>query len=140
MFVHFYFLYFTALTKQTNMTIKTKTTISLILTILVSALFIFSAVGKMAGTKEVIEGAKAMGLTPATMRNIGIIELIITLLFASNRTGVIGGVLLLAYMGGAIATHLEHGQSVVAPIAIAVFVGVVALFRFPELTLRILKK
>ncbi len=123
-----------------NMTIKTKTTISLILTILVSALFIFSAVGKMAGTKEVIEGAKAMGLTPATMRNIGIIELIITLLFASNRTGVIGGVLLLAYMGGAIATHLEHGQSVVAPIAIAVFVGVVALFRFPELTLRILKK
>ncbi len=123
-----------------NMTIKTKTTISLILTILVSALFIFSAVGKIAGTKEVIEGAKAMGLTPATMRNIGIIELIITLLFASNRTGVIGGVLLLAYMGGAIATHLEHGQSVVAPIAIAVFVGVVALFRFPELTLRILKK
>jgi hypothetical protein len=123
-----------------NMTIKTKTTISLILTILVSALFIFSAVGKMAGTKEVIEGAKAMGLTPATMRNIGIIELIITLLFASNRTGVIGGVLLLAYMGGAIATHLEHGQSVVAPIAIAVFVGIVALFRFPELTLRILKK
>jgi hypothetical protein len=122
------------------MTIKTKTTISLILTILVSALFIFSAVGKIAGTKEVIEGTKAMGLTPATMRNIGIIELIITLLFASNRTGVIGGVLLLAYMGGAIATHLEHGQSVVAPIAIAVFVGVVALFRFPELTLRILKK
>jgi hypothetical protein len=136
----FIFIFFTALTKQTNMTIKTKTTISLILTILVSALFIFSAVGKMAGTKEVIEGAKAMGLTPATMRNIGIIELIITLLFASNRTGVIGGVLLLAYMGGAIATHLEHGQSVVAPIAIAVFVGVVALFRFPELTLRILKK
>lgn len=122
------------------MTIKTKTTISLILTILVSALFIFSAVGKIAGTKEVIEGAKAMGLTPATIRNIGIIELIITLLFASNRTGVIGGVLLLAYMGGAIATHLEHGQSVVAPIAIAVFVGVVTLFRFPELTLRILKK
>jgi hypothetical protein len=122
------------------MTIKTKTTISLILTILVSALFIFSAVGKIAGTKEVIEGAKAMGISPATMRNIGIIELIITLLFASNRTGVIGGVLLLAYMGGAIATHLEHGQSVVAPIAIAVFVGVVALFRFPELSLRILKK
>jgi hypothetical protein len=122
------------------MTIKTKTTISLILTILVSALFIFSAVGKMAGTKEVIDGAKAMGLTPATMRNIGIIELIITLLFASNRTGVIGGVLLLAYMGGAIATHLEHGQSVVAPIAIAVFVGLVALFRFPEISNRLLGK
>jgi hypothetical protein len=136
----FIFIFFTALTKQTNMTIKTKTTISLILTILVSALFIFSAVGKMAGTKEVIEGAKAMGLTPATMRNIGIVELIITLLFASNRTGVIGGVLLLAYMGGAIATHLEHGQSVVAPLVIAVFVGIVAMFRFPELTLRILKK
>jgi hypothetical protein len=123
-----------------NMTIKTKTTISLILTILVSALFIFSAVGKIAGTKEVIEGAKAMGLTPATMRNIGIIEIIITLLFASKRTGVLGGILLVAYMGGAIATHLEHGQSVVAPLVIAVFVGVVAMFRFPELSNRLLGK
>ena len=122
------------------MTIKTKTTISLILTILVSALFIFSAVGKIAGTKEVIEGAKAMGLTPATMRNIGIIEIIITLLFASKRTGVLGGILLVAYMGGAIATHLEHGQSVVAPFVIAVFVGVVAMFRFPELSNRLLGK
>ncbi|MFA9210306.1 MAG: DoxX family protein [Moraxellaceae bacterium] len=122
------------------MTIKTKTTISLILTILVSALFIFSAVGKIAGTKEVIEGAKAMGLTPATMRNIGIIEIIITLLFASKRTGVLGGILLVAYMGGAIATHLEHGQSVVAPLVIAVFVGVVAMFRFPELSNRLLGK
>ncbi len=122
------------------MTIKTKTTISLILTILVSALFIFSAVGKIAGTKEVIDGAKAMGLTPATMRNIGIIEIIITLLFASKRTGVLGGILLVAYMGGAIATHLEHGQSVVAPLVIAVFVGVVAMFRFPELSNRLLGK
>lgn len=122
------------------MTIKTKTTISLILTILVSALFIFSAVGKMAGTDEVLKQMLKIGLDKDKTLYIGIIELIITLLFASNRTGVIGGVLLLAYMGGAIASHLEHGQSVVAPIAIAVFVGIVALFRFPELTLRILKK
>ena len=122
------------------MTIKTKTTISLILTILVSALFIFSAVGKMAGTDEVLKQMLKIGLDKDKTLYIGIIELIITLLFASNRTGVIGGVLLLAYMGGAIASLLEHGQSVVAPIAIAVFVGIVALFRFPELTLRILKK
>lgn len=122
------------------MTIKTKTTISLILTILVSALFIFSGVGKVAGTKEVIEGAKAMGLTPETMRNIGIIEIIITLLFASKRTGVVGGILLVAYMGGAIATHLEHGQSIVAPTVIAVFVGLVSMFRFPEITNRLLGK
>lgn len=122
------------------MTIKTKTTISLMLTILVSALFIFSAVGKMAGTDEVLKQMLKIGLDKDKTLYIGIIELIITLLFASNRTGVIGGVLLLAYMGGAIASHLEHGQSVVAPIAIAVFVGIVALFRFPELTLRILKK
>lgn len=122
------------------MTIKTKTTISWILTILVSALFIFSGVGKVSGAKEVVEGAKAMGLTPETMLYIGIIEIIIALLFASNRTGVVGGILLVAYMGGAIATHLEHGQSIAGPVVIALFVGLVTMFRFPEIANRLLGK
>jgi hypothetical protein len=43
-------------------------------------------------------------------------------------------------MGGVIATHLEHGLSIVAPAAIQTFIWIVAVIRFPELTNRILNK
>jgi hypothetical protein len=51
----------------------------------------------------------------------------------------LGSLLLAAYMGGAIATHLEHGQSIVAPCVIQTFLWIVAIYRFPELKSRILK-
>jgi hypothetical protein len=36
-------------------------------------------------------------------------------------------------MGGAIATHLEHGQSVIAPCVVQTVLFLVAFYRFPEL-------
>jgi hypothetical protein len=41
-------------------------------------------------------------------------------------------------MGGAIATHLEHGDSIVAPCVIQAVLWIVAVFRFPELKSRIM--
>jgi hypothetical protein len=43
-------------------------------------------------------------------------------------------------MGGAIATHLEHGQSIMAPCIIQAFLWAVTFFRFPELTNRLRNK
>ncbi|MCX6191485.1 MAG: DoxX family protein [Flavobacteriia bacterium] len=60
--------------------------------------------------------------------------------FFFPRTGVIGTLLLCAYMGGAIATHLEHGQSIMAPCIIQAFLWAVAIYRFPELTNRLRNK
>jgi hypothetical protein len=40
-------------------------------------------------------------------------------------------------MGGAIATHLTHGQSVAGPAVIEAIVWIAAVVRFPELTDRI---
>jgi hypothetical protein len=62
-----------------------------------------------------------------------VVELTCLLLFVIPRTGILGTMLLSAYMGGAIATHLEHGQSILAPCFIQAFVFVVAFYRFPEL-------
>jgi hypothetical protein len=42
-------------------------------------------------------------------------------------------------MGGAIATHLEHGESVLIPCVIQAVLWTVALYRFPELGTRLLK-
>ena len=53
------------------------------------------------------EGAKmaaTFGLNASTMQMIGIVELISIILFLIPRTGILGTLLLAAYMGGAVAT------------------------------------
>lgn len=122
------------------MTEKTKQIIGWVLTGLVSALFLFSAFGKLSGNPEALKMAEASGIDAATYFKIGLVELLALILFIIPRTGILGTLLLAAYMGGAIATHVEHGQDIVAPCVIQAFVWIVAVIRFPELTQRILGK
>ncbi len=105
------------------------------LTAMVAFVFAGSAYGKLSGSM-----APGFGIDAETFKLLGCIELASLVLFIIPRTGVLGTLLLAAYMGGAIATHLEHAQPVGAPIMIAAFVWVVALIRFPELSNRILGK
>ena len=65
-------------------------------------------------------------------------ELIGAVLFIIPRTGMLGTLLLIAYMGGAMATHMVLGESFLFPALIQVFVWVVACIRFPELPQRML--
>ncbi len=116
---------------------KTQNIINWVLTGLIAALFLFSASGKFMANEEAMKGAEMMGLTPGTMKIIGAVELLAIIFFIIPRTGVLGTLMLVAYLGGAIATHLEHGQSIVAPCVIAAFVWIVAVIRFPELRQRL---
>lgn len=119
---------------------KTKKTIYWLLTGLVTFIFIGSAYGKLNANTEALEIAEAIGLDAYTYSILGIVELLCVFLFVNPRTGVLGTLLLGAYMGGAIATHLEHGQSIIAPCIIQAFVWAVAFYRFPELKNRLLNK
>jgi hypothetical protein len=119
---------------------KTKNIINWVLAGLVAFIFLGSAAGKLSGGADGIKMAESFGISASNFTMIGVVELISIILFLIPRTGVLGTLLLAAYMGGAIATHLEHGQSIVAPAAIAAFVWIVAVIRFPELTQRILGK
>jgi hypothetical protein len=116
---------------------KTKKTIDWILTGLISLIFIGSACMKFLGSDEALDSASKLGITPSIFFAIGIIEIISIVLFIIPRTGIIGSLLLIAYMGGAIATHLEHGESIVAPCVISAFVWIVAFIRFHELSQKI---
>lgn len=122
------------------MTEKTKNIALWVLTGLVAALFLFSAFGKLAGGADSEKMAEGIGLTASSLKMIGIVELIAVILFVIPRTGVLGTLLLAAYMGGAIATHVEHGQDIMAPCVIQAFVWIVAVLRFPELRQRLLGK
>lgn len=120
------------------MTAKTKKIIYWVLTGLVAFVFIGSAIGKLTANDQALQMAEGFGLNAQSYTMLGVVEIVSALLFIYPRTGIIGTLLLAAYMGGAIATHLEHGQSVIAPCIIQAFVWMVALYRFPELQTRIL--
>lgn len=120
------------------MSSKTITIIKWVLAGLVAFVFVGSSFGKFTASAESIAMGAQFGLDASAFQTLGTVELISALLFLYPRTGVLGTLLLTAYMGGAIATHLTHGISVVAPCVILAFVWIVAVFRFPELRGRIL--
>jgi uncharacterized membrane protein YphA (DoxX/SURF4 family) len=119
------------------MKLSTKSIIHWILNGLVAFIFIGSAVNKLIGSAEAIKMAESFGISASTFTLLGVIEIIAVILFIIPRTGILGTLLLIAYMGGAIATHLEHNQSFVAQVGISAFLWIVAVVRFPELTQRI---
>lgn len=50
---------------------------------------------------------------------IGVVELVCTLLYVWPRTSALGAVLLTAYLGGAVATHVRISESPATPIILA---------------------
>lgn len=117
---------------------KTKRIIYWVLTGLVAFVFLGSAAGKLSANKEALKMAAGFGLDSKTYTMLGILELLCAILFIIPRTGIVGTMLLAAYMGGAIASHLEHGISIVVPCFVQTFMLLVAFYRFPELRSKLL--
>jgi hypothetical protein len=117
---------------------KTKKIIYWALTVLVAFVFLGSAAGKLSANEDALKMAVGFGLDAKTYTILGIVELLSAIFFIIPRTGIVGTLLLTAYMGGAIATHLEHGVSIVAPSIIQTFMLLVAFYRFPELRSKLL--
>jgi len=116
---------------------KTITTTGWILTIVVAVLLTMSAFMKLTQNETALTQAASFGINADTYFFIGIIEIISLILFIIPRTGVLGSLLLVAYMGGAIVTHLQHQQPIVMAVIIQTLVWVTALVRFPELRHRL---
>jgi hypothetical protein len=107
------------------------------LTALIGLVFIGSAVGKLMPGDGATDMATQLGITVATIKALGTVELISVLLFIFPRTGVLGTLLLTAYMGGAIATHVVKGLPLMVPAIIMAVLWLVAIYRFPEMKKRI---
>lgn len=119
---------------------KTKNIISWTLTGIVSVLFLFSAFTKFLGSEEVTKGFQDMGLDDNARLGIAVVELLAIVLFIIPRTGVLGTVLLIGYMGGTIMAHLSNHQPFVLNIVIGILIGVTGYIRFPELGQRLFGK
>lgn len=68
---------------------------------------------------------------------IGLGELASAALFVAPRTVEAGTLLLSAYLGGAIVTHMQHGEPFVIPTVFLVAVWAAAALRLPGLSERL---
>lgn len=60
-----------------------------------------------------------------TARLLGVIGLVSTALYVLPRTSVLGAILLTAYMGGAISTHVRIGNPLFSHTLFGVYLGVI---------------
>jgi len=87
--------------------------------LLVAFLFV-DAIGKLIPLAPYVEGTTQLGYSADLVRPLGLLLVIPTLLHVIPRTRFFGAVLLTAYFGGAVATHLRAGTSPWFPIAFGV--------------------
>lgn len=120
------------------MTSKSRTILGWLFASLLSLMLLASAADKIAGSAHALQMGGSFGLSADTYRTLGLLEAASVLLFLFPRTGVLGTLLLSSYLGGAIATHLQHQQGILFPMGIEAFVWITAIIRFPELVGRIL--
>lgn len=91
-----------------------------ILTGLIVAFLLVDAVGKLIPLAPYVEGTKQVGYAVELLRPLGLLLGIPTLLHLIRRTEFLGALLLTAYFGGAVATHLRMGTSAWFPVLFCV--------------------
>jgi hypothetical protein len=126
--------------KLNIMTTALKQNIVWLLTGLVGVLFLYSSLTKILGDPKTLQIGLNFGLNNTTFKIIGTIELLSIILFLVPRTSLLGTMLLIAYMGGAIASHLEHQESIWSAVFIQSFIWLTAFVKFPEVRNRILRR
>lgn len=102
-----------------------------ILTGLLTLMFVGSAIAKLVRAAPVVEGMEKYGLRDQ-LALIGAGELLSALLFFIPLTNSLGVLLLSAYLGGAIVTHMQNGEPYLVPSILLVLVWVAGYLRHPE--------
>jgi hypothetical protein len=87
---------------------------------LLSLLLAVSAVMKLMGGADVMEGMAHLGLPTSLVIPLGILEISCVALYVVPATSIMGAILLTGYFGGAILAHLRIGEPIVMQIALGV--------------------
>jgi hypothetical protein len=85
---------------------------------------LIDAAMKLLALPVVLEASGALGFPGESMaRGLGAVLLICTLLYAAPQTPLLGAVLLTGYLGGAVASHLSHGDPLFTHVLSGVYGG-----------------
>lgn len=93
---------------------------------LVALFLLFDGAIKLVPLQVVIDTVTPLGWSadPVTWRALGIVLIASTLLYVYPRTAFLGAVLITAYLGGAVATHVRVGSPLLSHVLFGVYVGV----------------
>ena len=109
---------------------------SYILQGIVVLLFLMGAANNLLQTEMAVEGAVEFGYPEHAVLYMGLILLVSTILYAIPKTTFIGALLLTAWLGGAVATHLIHNDpltNIFIPVVFGIIVWVAIWLRNEKL-------
>ena len=99
------------------------------------ALFLIVASGlpKFVNWDGKAEMLQHMGISEQLLPAIGVVEISLAILFLISRTSFLGTVLLTAYFGGAVMTHLRVGDAFIFPIVFGILAWTSLTMRQPRI-------
>jgi hypothetical protein len=89
-----------------------------------AALFLaFDTVMKLLGIEQAVQSTVALGYPASAVTTIGVVELVCLTLYLVPATSVSGALLLVGYLGGAVATHVRVGSPLASHVLFPVYVA-----------------
>jgi hypothetical protein len=94
------------------------------LSALVIVFLLMDSVMKLLAVPAVLEAGQSIGFPGASMnRSLGLLLLACTALYIIPGTSVLGAILITAFLGGAVATHVRLGNPLFSHVLFGVYVG-----------------
>ncbi len=103
------------------------------MSLLVAALFLFSASMKFVGGEELDKAMTHLGLPNSMVIPLAILEVTCAVVYLLPPTAVLGAILLTGYLGGAICTHWRVGDLFALHIVIGIVIWLALALREPRL-------
>lgn len=94
-----------------------------VLSTLAVLFLLFDSILKFIKPQVVIDGTLALGYPVTVITPLAITLLLCTILYVVPMTRVLGAILLTGYLGGAVATHVRHGDPVFSHILFPTYLG-----------------
>jgi hypothetical protein len=92
---------------------------------LVVAFLLMDSGMKIAAVQPVLKAGAELGFPGVAMaRTLGVVLLLCTLLYVVPATSVLGAILVTAFLGGAVATHVRMGSPLFTHVLFGVYAGV----------------
>jgi hypothetical protein len=107
-----------------NQISKARRWTSYVMSGMVILFMLMDSIMKFVMPPEVIEGTVALGFSEEHIPVLGALGLISTLLYVFPRTSMLGAILLTAYFGGAVATHVRLNNPLFTHTLFTVYFGI----------------
>jgi hypothetical protein len=90
---------------------------------LATVFLLFDGAIKLVPPQAVLDGAQQLGYQADTIAGIGLVLLACVTLYLIRRTSALGALLLTAYLGGAVATHVRVGNPLFSHVLFPTYVA-----------------